>query len=284
VIEFSTDCADISLLKTGVITDVNNNSFSDEGDIITYMFKVENTGELPLYNITIDDTDFGIIIGDNPSVNTLSPGIDIGIAPISGDDGDGILQVSEIWEYTGTYTLTSSAGPFVDPNDSDGFLTRIIYNQATVSGEYEIGNPDAVVTDLSDDPNDPNDVDVDGDGDPDDPTRLILPERVLSTFEIFNGITPDGDGMNDFFFVEGISKWPVNNVQIFNRWGVLVYETDGYGGSNDSENVFKGLSEGRVTVQESDRLPSGTYYYIITFPGDNNPGKQSYAGYLYINR
>ena len=83
--------------------------------------------------------------------------------------------------------------------------------------------------------------------------------------------------------MEGISNWPVNNVQIFNRWGVLVFETDGYGGSNDSENVFEGISEGRTTVQESDRLPTGTYYYIINFP-DNNPGKSSYAGYLYINR
>jgi gliding motility-associated-like protein len=274
--------ASISLLKSGVINDVNGNSFSDEGDTITYMFTVENTGEVPLYNISIADTDFGIIIGDDPTVNPLSPGILVMGGPLD------VLLPGEVDEstFTATYTLTSSAGPFVDPSDSDGFLSRIIFNQATVSGEYEIGNPDTIVTDLSDDPNIPVDADADGDGDPDDPSKVLLANPVFtvtSSFEIFNGITPDGDGRNDFFLVKGISNWPVNNVQIFNRWGVLIFETDGYGGSNDSENVFEGISEGRTTVQQSDRLPTGTYYYIINFPGDN-PGKSSYAGYLYINR
>jgi gliding motility-associated-like protein len=280
IIEFSPDCASISLLKTGVVNDNNGNDFSDEGDTISYMFTVENTGEVPLYNITLEDTNFGIIIGDDPTINPLSPGIVIVGGPLD------VLLPGETDDttFTATYTLTSSAGPFEDPDDNDGFLSRIIFNQATVSGETESGNSDTIVTDLSDDPNVITDIDVDGDGDPDDPSKVILIDKVLAPFEIYNGITPDGDGKNDFFFVQGISNWPVNNVQIFNRWGVLVFETDGYGGSNDSENVFVGVSEGRSTIAENDRLPTGTYYYIINFAGDNNPGKSSYAGYLYINR
>jgi gliding motility-associated-like protein len=280
IIEFSPDCASISLLKTGVVNDNNGNDFSDEGDTISYMFTVENTGEVPLYNITLEDTNFGIIIGDDPTINPLSPGIVIVGGPLD------VLLPGETDDttFTATYTLTSSAGPFEDPDDNDGFLSRIIFNQATVSGETESGNSDTIVTDLSDDPNVITDIDADGDGDPDDPSKVILIDEVLAPFEIFNGITPDGDGKNDFFLVQGISNWPVNNVQIFNRWGVLVFETDGYGGSNDSENVFVGVSEGRSTIAENDRLPTGTYYYIINFAGDNNPGKSSYAGYLYINR
>ena len=57
-------------------------------------------------------------------------------------------------------------------------------------------------------------------------------------------------------------------MQIFNRWGVLVYETVGYGGSSGSENVFRGISEGRVTIAESKELPTGTYYYVLKFPGN----------------
>jgi hypothetical protein len=73
-------------------------------------------------------------------------------------------------------------------------------------------------------------------------------------------------------------------VKIYNRWGVLVYETDGYGqGDDDRINTFDGTSEGRVTVQEDKNLPTGTYFYILTFKGEN-PGKESYNGYLYINR
>jgi hypothetical protein len=72
-------------------------------------------------------------------------------------------------------------------------------------------------------------------------------------------------------------------MQIFNRWGVLVYETNGYGGANGQTNVFKGISEGRVTIKESKTLPTGTYYYILERRlGGGEVLKDS--GYLYINR
>jgi gliding motility-associated-like protein len=104
------------------------------------------------------------------------------------------------------------------------------------------------------------------------------------TFEIFNGVTPDGDGLNDYFQIDGIEDYPINNMKIFNRWGVLVWDTDGYGVNG---NVFRGVSNGRSTIREEKELPTGTYYYILTFPGagvDDNPGKNNYTGYLYINR
>jgi gliding motility-associated-like protein len=170
--------------------------------------------------------------------------------------------------FTGTYVLTQA--------DLDA---QMVVNQAVATGTDINGNE---VSDLSDDPNDPTNADPDGDGEPDDPTIVILPS-VSPPFEIFNGITPDGDGLNDFFNVFGIEEYPENNMKIFNRWGVLVWETDGYGGSNGRENVFEGISDGRSTIRQGDRLPTGTYFYVLTFPGDN-PGKSNYSGYLYINR
>mgnify|MGYP003660737824 FL=1 len=84
------------------------------------------------------------------------------------------------------------------------------------------------------------------------------------------------------FFIRGIENYPDNNVQIFNRWGVLVFERDGY---NNSSNAFRGISEGRVTVKEGDLLPTGTYFYIIRIFGDETPeGKNSYSGYIYLNQ
>jgi len=101
-------------------------------------------------------------------------------------------------------------------------------------------------------------------------------------FEIYNGVTPNGDGLNDFFWIEGIAPYPNNNVKIFNRWGVLVWETDGY---NESDNVFRGESNGRATINAGELLPTGTYFYILTFTGGETPeGQNSYTGYLYINR
>ena len=278
------DDPSMSLLKTGELISINGNNFADEGDTITYMFSIENTGDVPLYNITLEDTDFGILIGNDP-ISALSPGIVIDGASID------VLLPGEIDDsnFTATYTLPSGIGPFPNAN-ANGFISRIIINQATARGEVVNGDPDSVITDLSDDPTELANVDIDGDGEPDDPTKVILPDPPLTppNFEIFNGITPDGDGLNDFFLTRGIHNWPVNNMQIFNRWGILVYETDGYGrGSDDNENVFVGFSEGRVTIKDSELLPAGTYYYILRFPGDgvdDNPGERSYTGYLYINR
>ncbi len=100
-------------------------------------------------------------------------------------------------------------------------------------------------------------------------------------FEIFNGITPDGDGLNDTFHINGIDRFPENTLQVYNRWGVLVYETDGYG---QNGNVFRGISEGRVTIQRDRELPSGNYFYILVRKDPDNGEHLKDTGYLYINR
>ncbi|KXN97874.1 hypothetical protein LS48_14460 [Aequorivita aquimaris] len=240
----------ISLEKTGVFNDENGNGSADVGETISYAFTVTNTGDVTLYNIMITDPLPGIEIFGGP-IAQLEPG-----------------EVDST-TFTATYVI----------NDQDIGNGEVV-NQATVTGEDIDGN---VVEDDSDDPTDLTNNDNNGDGEPDDPTVVTLPFVLDTTFEIFNGITPNGDGLNDYFQIVGIENWPNNNVKIFNRWGVLVFETDGYGGSDGKQNVFRGISEGRVTVQQNEELPTGTYFYILTFPADN-PGKADYTGYLYINR
>ena len=84
--------------------------------------------------------------------------------------------------------------------------------------------------------------------------------------------------MNDFLVIQGLEDTENNTLRIYNRWGVLVYETSQYG---ESGNFFRGISNGRVTIQEEDNLPSGTYFYVLEFTisGDSD----SKAGYIYIN-
>ncbi|MEE1898786.1 gliding motility-associated C-terminal domain-containing protein [Flavobacterium rakeshii] len=95
---------------------------------------------------------------------------------------------------------------------------------------------------------------------------------------IYNGVTPDGDGQNDYFYIEGITAHPGNTVQIFNRWGVMVFETAEY---DSHGNVFDGVSSGRATVTQRDKLPAGTYFYVIQYP--NQGGTVKKTGYLYIS-
>ncbi|WP_415373958.1 ice-binding family protein [Patiriisocius sp. Uisw_017] len=239
----------IALEKTGIFNDENSNLISEVGETISYTFVVTNRGNVTLFNIAIVDPFPRVVIEGGP-IFQLLPG-----------------EIDDT-TFTATYTITAQ-----DIENGE------VLNQAIVSATTFDGDE---VTDLSDDPTDFTDADSDGDGDPDDITVVILP-NVDAPFDVFNAVSPDGNNQNDFFLIQGISEFPDNTVEIYNRWGVLVWEASGYGGSNDAENVFVGESNGRATVSQDKLLVTGTYYYVIKFNG-NNPGQDSYAGYLYLNR
>lgn len=99
---------------------------------------------------------------------------------------------------------------------------------------------------------------------------------------IYNAVTPNGDGLNDYFLIDGIRNHPNNKVSIFNRWGVKVFETTSY---DTDGNVFNGYSHGRTTITPDEKLPTGTYYYVLTYEFTNagNSKNIEKAGYLYIN-
>ncbi len=79
--------------------------------------------------------------------------------------------------------------------------------------------------------------------------------------EIQKGISPNGDGMNDYL------ELIANKVEIFNRYGKEVYTKSNY--NNDWHGQFNGGGE----------MPDGTYYYVIELvSGDKK------TGWIYINR
>ncbi len=82
---------------------------------------------------------------------------------------------------------------------------------------------------------------------------------------VFNGISPNGDGNNDFFFIENIDQFPDNSVEVFNRWGQKLYSEKKYDNVN---TVWNGSVKGSGTM-----APSGTYFYIITLGNGTKPIK-----------
>lgn len=88
----------------------------------------------------------------------------------------------------------------------------------------------------------------------------------------YNLVTRNNDQKNDLFVIDCISRFKNNNVKIFNRSGVLVYEANGY---NNSDVVFQGLGEKGVYTTGNE-LPVGTYFYII----DKGDGSKPKTGYL----
>ncbi|HWR94424.1 MAG TPA: gliding motility-associated C-terminal domain-containing protein, partial [Flavobacterium sp.] len=100
---------------------------------------------------------------------------------------------------------------------------------------------------------------------------------------VHNAFSPNGDGINDTLVIENIENrfcFPSVKVEIYNRWGVLVYEVNNY---DNSTNSFTGYSNGRTTISQSEGLPTGTYFYIIQLT--NSEGKViNKDGYLYLTR
>ncbi|MFZ4546173.1 MAG: gliding motility-associated C-terminal domain-containing protein, partial [Bacteroidales bacterium] len=74
---------------------------------------------------------------------------------------------------------------------------------------------------------------------------------------VYNLISPDGDGANDYWHILNIEEYPDNNVIIFNRWGDKIIEIDNYKNS-DIDRRWNG------TNNKNDKVPDGVYYYIIT--------------------
>jgi gliding motility-associated-like protein len=109
---------------------------------------------------------------------------------------------------------------------------------------------------------------------------ILEQEVVLSCgIKIYNALTPNGDGKNDVFYLEGIECYPNNKVEIFNRYGAKVFETSSY---DNVTRVFKGASDSSLNVS-SGMLPQGTYFYVISYDNivDNLKNVQK-TGYLYI--
>ncbi|MFC6098126.1 gliding motility-associated C-terminal domain-containing protein [Flavobacterium qiangtangense] len=99
---------------------------------------------------------------------------------------------------------------------------------------------------------------------------------------VYNALTPNEDGLNDIFLLDGIDCYPNNQVTIFNRWGVEVFGTRGY---DNTSKVFKGYSEGRTTISADSKLPTGTYFYILKYEfkvGETSRNIEK-SGHLYIN-
>lgn len=98
--------------------------------------------------------------------------------------------------------------------------------------------------------------------------------ELKSEIRPFNGISRNGDRMNDFFLINCLEQFPNNTVKIFNRAGTLVYQENNY---DNITIFFDGRSNKGVSMMGTN-LPDGTYFYVI----DKGDGSKPVAGYLEI--
>lgn len=90
--------------------------------------------------------------------------------------------------------------------------------------------------------------------------RKFLPED-RPPIKVLNLLSPNGDGKNEFLFIENIDAYPDCLVVIYDRWGTKVYEQEGY---DNRDKVFSG----RNNVLNDNELTEGTFYYVIRATGE----------------
>ncbi|WP_300570937.1 gliding motility-associated C-terminal domain-containing protein [Flavobacterium sp.] len=151
-------------------------------------------------------------------------------------------------EVTGIWTI-----PTLNPNSSATLLI-------TVKVLFDGSHDNVAEIDMSN-PEDPDDGNVAG----------VSTSPLCLT--VFNEFTPNEDGSNDFFNIKCAEYYPHNKLEIYNRYGSLVYNTKNY------KNTWKGIANVDGTFNGTE-LPSGTYYYIFDI-GDSRGVK---SGWLYIMR
>jgi gliding motility-associated-like protein len=81
--------------------------------------------------------------------------------------------------------------------------------------------------------------------------------------QVYQLITPNGDGKNDFLFVRNANLFPDNEIIILNKWGQIVFQQKSY------NNTWT-----------ADNLPDGSYYYHLKVASENIDKK----GMLLISR
>ncbi|MBI1769102.1 MAG: tandem-95 repeat protein [Bacteroidetes bacterium] len=93
-------------------------------------------------------------------------------------------------------------------------------------------------------------------------------------FKVYQALSPNGDGKNDYWHIDGIEKFPNNTVHIFDRFNNVVFETRGY--SNETNNWYGQSNHGLARGS----LAEGTYFYSVEL-GD---GRGPISGYVVLKR
>ncbi|WP_051200114.1 T9SS type B sorting domain-containing protein [Flavobacterium subsaxonicum] len=93
----------------------------------------------------------------------------------------------------------------------------------------------------------------------------------------FNYVTPNGDGINDGFFVEGLRNVFLNfKMKIYNRWGTLIWTGD------HSKADWDGIADVQKVGSEGTTVPAGTYYFALELNDPDFP--EPIVGWVYVTK
>lgn len=98
-----------------------------------------------------------------------------------------------------------------------------------------------------------------------------------------NAFSPNGDGINDYFKISGIEKFPDARLYVYTASNKKVFEKSHYGNLDFWGNEADAWWDGTNNIRSSGtQLPNGTYIYILDLANGNQ--KLIKLGTVYIRR
>ncbi|MFN0276442.1 MAG: Ig-like domain-containing protein [Chitinophagales bacterium] len=194
--------------------------------------------EINFFQPLLVDDFVEILAGNSQTINVL--------ANDSDGDSDG-LYVSELTDggITGTYSLNGDYT--ITYNAISPSIDTIFYKGCDFNSPSYCDTAKLIVT-------------------------VTEPEDPASNLEIPNSFSPNGDGYNDYFVIEGLNLLSSFNLKIFNRWGDIVFE-------NTDLNILWDGSSNVKSILPTGKLPEGTYFYVL-----QTGGADTYQGYIEMRR
>ncbi len=234
------------LTKVGAISE----KLSDGTYDLSYTITAHNLGNDTLKNVVIKDSLFNNTIRI-PASYTLKNG------PVA----SGSLIANTLYNGNTSINLITPSLSVLPPGATSfvSFTINVNPDTVTVFSNSAFGSAistnSTFVNDISGDGTNPdlNNNGVWNEAIDNKPTVLTI-----SNFTLFvpQGFSPDGDGKNEAWVIKGLPAG--NKVTVFNRWGSKVFEQTEY------NNTWIGFPNVSGSLG-SNKLPQGTYYYIIEF-------------------
>lgn len=111
---------------------------------------------------------------------------------------------------------------------------------------------------------------------------IVITKDVDCIINVPNSFSPNGDGIHDIFKIKCLYNYENPVIEIFNRWGNLVFKKDHYGDvdywGSEADAWWTGRSDNKWTVGNG-LLPVGTYYYVLKLNNAN-----VLTGFLFLNK
>jgi gliding motility-associated-like protein len=191
------------------------------GDVVNFNISVENTGNITLFNVLVEDP----LTGFEQESDQLLPG--------------------ELLNFTTDYTVQVA-------DETEGRFDNVAFVSATTLSGSQVEASSTVTVQV-------------------EQCELVIP----------TGFSPNGDGIQDTWRIKCLENYPDARIEIFNRWGNLVFERDNFGNSDvhGADAWWDGYSSKKWTFG-NDKLPTGTYFFIL----DLNDGNEPLTGHLFLNR